>query len=189
MSGGGYHFKNNIQLLVLMGLYLHLYLTIYQVEFWASNVGPMLSSEVKKFSLFWSSVLKWRSSPNFVQLLNVTSEPLQIFEEGNIKVAPPKHCLEFRSKTAILPIFLLKYIIFGNAFIFTLPSNAFTEFCSTLENVHLERILFWNFIWSWSMTKKTPYFDFYCLPPNLSLPCWAAELFSSSNISVFTSAE
>ena len=67
MSGGGYHFKNNIQLLVLMGLYLHLYLTIYQVELWASNVGPMLSSEVKKFSLLIS---------NFVQLLNVTSEPL-----------------------------------------------------------------------------------------------------------------
>lgn len=180
MSGGGYHFKSNIQLLVFMGLYLHLYLTIYQVEFWASNVGPMLSSEVKKFSLLIS---------NFVQLLNVTSEPLQIFEEGNIKVAPPKHCLEFRSKTAILPIFLLKYIIFGNAFIFTLPSDALAEFCSTLENVPLERILFWNFIWSWSMTKKAPYFDFYRLPPNLSLPCWAAELFSSSNISVFTSAE
>lgn len=32
MSGKEYHFLNNMQLLVLMGIYIHLHLTIYQVE-------------------------------------------------------------------------------------------------------------------------------------------------------------
>lgn len=50
-----------------MGIYVHLYLTIGQAELLASNVDPKPCSEVKRFSLLAS---------NFIQILNVLSEPL-----------------------------------------------------------------------------------------------------------------
>ena len=68
-----------------------------------------------------------------------------------------------------------KKCIFRKALILNLSSNLLRIFPNS-ENVPPKHILFWNFIWSFSLRNNTQYSGSWCFPYNLNLPPKAAEL-------------